>query len=300
MNNYRSIWKYLFKVPHRLDWVDVKGIRTRFFEAGRPESPPLVLLHGTAGSLENFCANVGAYAPHFHIYAIDMVGCGFTDKPPYPYTVKRFAEHVVGFMDTMKITKASFVGVSLGSWVAARAAQDFPGRIDKIVMVAPAGIIPDRAAWDEYVAGVRKRRTQAAGVPTWESIRTVFTHLMLDEGNVIDDLVGVRLEIYQNPEINRSMANLLEPTKGEYVLTEDEWRALPNGILAIAAVDKRDVFLTHAYRIGEIAPHAQVVEITGCDHWAQFEQPDAFNGVTVPFLQGLPIPKRVEGARAHT
>ena len=59
MPGYRSIWTYLNTVPHKLAFLDAGGIHTRYLEAGDPDGPVVVLLHGTAGSLENYCANYG-------------------------------------------------------------------------------------------------------------------------------------------------------------------------------------------------------------------------------------------------
>ena len=88
MQRNPGIWQHLHATPHQLRWIDAGGVRTRMLEAGQPDAPPLLLLHGTAGSLENFCANIATFAAHFRVIAIDMLGCGLTDKPrlrlPHP------------------------------------------------------------------------------------------------------------------------------------------------------------------------------------------------------------------------
>ena len=73
---YRSIWTELLATRFRQDWVDAGGIKTRFVQAGNESKPPLVMLHGTAGSLENFAANIGPHAEHFNCIAFDMIGSG--------------------------------------------------------------------------------------------------------------------------------------------------------------------------------------------------------------------------------
>ena len=88
MHQPSSIWRHLFKTPHRLGYVEVAGVQTRYLEAGPSDAPALLLLHGTAGSLENFCANYADYAQHFRVIGIDMLGCGWTDKPDFDYLIK--------------------------------------------------------------------------------------------------------------------------------------------------------------------------------------------------------------------
>jgi len=104
MSEYRSIWKCLYRPPHKLDWVDVERVRTRYLEAGPAKAPTVLLLHGSSGSLEYFCANIAEYAKHFHVLAVDMMGSGWTDRPDrpdYPYTPDAYRDHVRGFMDAM-------------------------------------------------------------------------------------------------------------------------------------------------------------------------------------------------------
>jgi 2-hydroxy-6-oxonona-2,4-dienedioate hydrolase len=138
-DNYRSIWMYLYDVPHEIAYVDAGGIRTRYLTAGDKGAPPLILLHGTASSFETFCANIEAHAKHFRVYAVDMIGNGFTDKPDHLNFAPVYVQHVKDFMAAMGIARASFLGVSLGSFVAAKLALDTPTLVDKIVMASPFG-----------------------------------------------------------------------------------------------------------------------------------------------------------------
>ena len=62
-------------------FVDVKGVRTRYFESG--EGDPLLLVHGGAfggfDNAEDWEVNFDSLAEHFHTFAIDKVGQGFSD-----------------------------------------------------------------------------------------------------------------------------------------------------------------------------------------------------------------------------
>ena len=84
------------------------------------------MLHGTAGSLENFAANIAAHAEHFNCIAFDMIGSGMTGKPDYDYETEHYVKHAVDFFNAMGIKKASVIGLSLGARVASRFAIDHP------------------------------------------------------------------------------------------------------------------------------------------------------------------------------
>ncbi len=284
-NTIPSIWQHLFRSPHRLGWVDAAGVQTRYIEAGPANAPAVVMLHGTAGSLENFCANIAAYAEHFRVIAIDMLGCGLTDKPDRDYLIKDYAEHVRAMMDALGIDRASLVGVSLGSWVGAALALAHPARVAKLVMVAPAGIITDAQEEARVAEGVRKRRLAASADPTWETVHTAMKGLVLDPATLSDDLVSIRLAIYRDPRMKAAMPHLLAFSMGGQALSEAQWRSLALPIQVFAAVDAPNMFLSNAYAIARTAPDVQLIELHGCDHWAQYEQPDAFNEASIGFLR---------------
>ncbi len=283
--SHTSIWQHLFKTPYRLGWVEVEGVNTRYLEAGRADAPVVIMLHGTAGSLENFSANYAAYAQHFRVIGIDMLGCGWTDKPERDYLITDYAEHVRGFMDAMGIKSAAMVGVSLGAWVGAALALAHPPRVRKLVLVAPAGIITDVEEERRFAEGIRKRRGAAAADPSWESVAAAMQGLVLKPESLADELVAIRLEIYRNPLMKAAMPRLLAFSLGGQALSEAQWRSLTLPIQVIAAVDAPNMFLGNAYAIAKTAPNVQVVEIKGCDHWAQYEQPEVFNPHSIAFLQ---------------
>lgn len=284
---YRSVWTYLNTVPHTMGWVNAGEVRTRYLEAGNPDGPVILLLHGTAGSLENFCANYGALAESHRVIGIDMLGCGYTDKPDRPYLIPDYAGHALAVLDALGIHEAVVIGVSLGSWVGARLALDHPDRVTRLVMVAPAGVVVDADEEKDFGADVRQRRQNAAQAPSWESVTTAMGRLMLNPEDLIDDLVGVRLRIYEQPEMAKAMGHLLAFTDGGQHLSLEEWARLEQPVMVIAAVDAPNMFLDNARLLGQIIRNVEVVEMTGCDHWAQFEQADEFNRVVLGFLGAL-------------
>ena len=115
---YRSVWTELLATPFRQGWLDAGGIKTRFVQAGSESNPPLIMLHGTAGSLENFAANIAPHAEHFNCIAFDMIGSGMTAKPDYDYETEHYVKHVLDFYKAANIRKWCWPGVDQGDLVA--------------------------------------------------------------------------------------------------------------------------------------------------------------------------------------
>jgi 2-hydroxy-6-oxonona-2,4-dienedioate hydrolase len=282
---YRSLWTWLRDVDFRQTFVDVDGVRTRVVEAGQADLPALVLLHGTGGHWETFAPNLGALSEHFHCLAIDMIGNGFTDKPDYDYEVAVYVRHVLKTMDLFEIHRASFIGMSLGAWVASRIAVDHPDRIDRLVLMSPAGLV----ATASNMTRIRAERTKAVEDPSWTSIHAVFEHLIADERNRIPDIIALRQAIYRLPETRTTIDRLLvlqDPQARERnLIAEHEWATIAAPTLVIASGKDHGEYQSTAHRVAELIPDSEVFGMPDVRHWPHFEDPESFNEAALKFLR---------------
>ncbi len=281
---YRSIWASLMTVPFEQRWVDASGIATRYARAGAPDAPAVILLHGTAGSWEGFCANLGPLSQRFQCFALDMVGSGFSDKPDHDYEIKDYVAHVRAFMRAVGLESASLVGCSLGSWVAARFALTHPECVDKLVLLSAAGLFANASNMDR----IRSRRTAAVEDPSWQNIKPIFDHLIHDEHNRIDDIIAVRQAVYRQPGMVQAMQHVLclqDPEiRQRNLLTEDEWRSITAPTLVVGSLADKDEYLETARRVSTLIPNARYEPMEKVGHWPHFEDPDRFNPLCIDFL----------------
>jgi pimeloyl-ACP methyl ester carboxylesterase len=286
--DYRSIWLYLKELDFRQGFIDVavngSPVRTRYAEAGGPDKPHVILLHGTGGHWETFAPNLAALSAHFHCVAIDMVGNGFSDKPDYDYEIAVYVEHVLGVMDHFGMQRANFVAMSLGAWVASTIAVHHPDRVSKVILMSPAG----KEAAASNMARIRAERTKAVNEPTWESLHAVFAHLIADEANRLPDLIGLRRAIYQRDDTRESIDHLLilqdAAARDRNLIPEDQWRSIAAPVMVVASGRDHGVYQETATSIARLIPHAEVFEMPDVRHWPHFEDPEAFNPAAVSFL----------------
>src|SRR5882672_6347386 len=92
----------------------VFGFKLHFLEAGR--GAPVVLLHGLGGDGSRWGPNIEPLAKDFHVFALDQIGFGESDKPLANYHTGMLAEFLVGFLKAAGISKASLVATR---WVRA-------------------------------------------------------------------------------------------------------------------------------------------------------------------------------------
>jgi 2-hydroxy-6-oxonona-2,4-dienedioate hydrolase len=285
MTDYRSLWTGLRDVSFEQGYISVNGLNTRYVRSGTKGKPVLVMLHGTAGHWEAFSSNFKAHSADFEILALDMIGCGFTDKPDHPYEIKDYMGHVLAFLDTMGVAKASFIGCSLGAWISAAIARKHPERVEKLILLSASGYFSSA----ENRGRIISQRTKAVDDPSWENIKAIFNKLLAREKSRIDDLVAHRQAIYRMPEMKKGMLNILalqDPDIRERnLLKDDDWKAITAEALVIGSLADADEYLNTARVVSQLMPNAKYVEMEEVGHWPQFEDPETFNELSLRFLK---------------
>jgi len=105
--------------------------------AGEADSTPVLLLHQTPRSVDEFAEVLPILASERRVIAIDNPGYGCSDKPRQQPTVDEYLGAVIAVMDDLEIPKAHFVGHHTGAILAIEAAAAFPDRVAKIVLSGP-------------------------------------------------------------------------------------------------------------------------------------------------------------------
>lgn len=283
--HYESIWQHLSTVAFRQGWVDAGGIRTRYVQAGRADAPALIMLHGTGGTWEAYMANLGPHSQHFNCYAIDFMGCGYSDKPLFDYQISSYVEQVKAFMQAVGVGKASFIGISLGAWVATKFAAAYPELTEKITLNAAFGLSDD----EETISGIIARRSNAYDNPTWDTIARIFENLILSPEKRIDDLVALRRATFSLPEAKAAARHVLAVYDKKYLsanlITPEDCSRIHNPALVVVSLKDKPLFVNTARRMAQLLPNARALEMDNVAHWPQFEDAETFNRENIAFLK---------------
>ncbi|HEY3116583.1 MAG TPA: alpha/beta hydrolase [Chloroflexota bacterium] len=293
MQQQPSIWVSLMGSSVR--YVDAKGMRTRVVEAGSGD--PLIMLHGSGGHAEAYCRNVVPLGEHFHTYAIDCAGHGYTDKHPTLSGTAAIADHVLRFMDAEGINQANLAGESMGGATSAKLALEHPDRVKKVVYITGAGLEMGEEAAKLASAGRESflRLTQAAfSAPTKESVRQRLNWLFADpEISVTDELVDVRYTIYSRRQDELAEAAAAAQNQGGrqagggvgVSLTPERLREIKAPFFFLWT----DHNPTTPWQVAEMAhkqmPGSRFHVIEHAGHWPQYEQTEEFNQVVIDFLK---------------
>jgi pimeloyl-ACP methyl ester carboxylesterase len=118
-----------------LEWG---GTRLRYTVGG--DGPPLVLVHGLGGTIENWRALAPPLAASHRVLVPDLPGHGRSSPLPQARDVDALAAAVLGIADAENMHGAVWIGHSLGGVVALRAAVLQPDAVRGLVLAAAAGI----------------------------------------------------------------------------------------------------------------------------------------------------------------
>ncbi len=119
-------------------WVLVDGQPINTVEIG--SGPPVVFVHGLSGSWPNWLEQLPVFGANHRAIAMDLPGFGHSPMPTEPITISGYGRLLDGLLDALDVDAAAIVGNSMGGFVSTELAISFPQRVERLVLVSPAGL----------------------------------------------------------------------------------------------------------------------------------------------------------------
>ncbi|MEI7057082.1 alpha/beta hydrolase [Nocardioides sp. CCNWLW239] len=118
--------------PLRRAYADTVLGQLHYAEMGSGD--PLILLHQTPRSHEEFYELQPLLAQRRRVIAMDMYGFGLSAKPPSPQCIEDYARGVLALADALELTSYAVLGHHTGMFVASEVAASDPGRVSAVVL----------------------------------------------------------------------------------------------------------------------------------------------------------------------
>jgi pimeloyl-ACP methyl ester carboxylesterase len=135
----RSAWMDVDWREHQR-FVEVDGRQVKVVEMGAGE-PSIVFVHGLAGSWRNWLETMPHFAAAGHrVVAFDLPGFGSSEMPGEKISIPGYGRIVDALLDHLGIGPCVLVGNSMGGFIAAEVAIQFPARVERLVLVSAAGL----------------------------------------------------------------------------------------------------------------------------------------------------------------
>lgn len=271
-------------------FVRVGRFNTRYWRAGDTGSAVL-LLHGIGCSVLEWQRNIDALATSHRVFAIDLLGSGFSDKPADEgYSIARLAQFAFDFLTTQGIASAHFAGNSLGGRIALHCALAAPQRVASMLLVDPAGMAR-RGTLLEFRLAALPLLGELFTRPSRIGTRMLWRKAFADpSGIVTDELIDTKLALARLPGAQaaflKALRSFLQFSGFEASQVNALHAALP-GIqtqtLVLWGRDDRFVPAAHAEVLRRLMPKVQVEIWDHCGHAPQIECADRFNETALAF-----------------
>lgn len=110
--------------------------------AGPPDAPAVVCLHAMRTGASHFLSELGPLAERFRLVAPDLPGQSVRGpQTRLPLKDDSHARWLVEVLDALGLGAVHLFGVSWGGFVARQAATAFPGRVRRLALLVPAGVV---------------------------------------------------------------------------------------------------------------------------------------------------------------
>lgn len=259
--------------------VDAGGVKTNYLEAG--DGPPVVLVHGSGPGVTayaNWRLTIPALATRLHVYAPDMAGFGFSDKPG-GYGMDLWTRQLLGFLDALDLGRVSLVGNSFGGGLALAMATKHPDRVDRLVLMGAMGVSFPITEGLDRVWGYEG---------SIESMRNIMDVFAFNRDLINEELAQVRYRASIEPGVQEAYSSMFPAPRQRWVESmatpEDQLRPITNETLIVHGRDDQVIPLDNSYRLLQLIGPSQLHVFGRCGHWSQIEWSDDFNRILGDFL----------------
>ncbi|HEY7455080.1 MAG TPA: alpha/beta fold hydrolase, partial [Thermoleophilaceae bacterium] len=121
--------------------IEIGGAEINYVDVGSGDrEEPVVLVHGLGGQWQNWLENIPRLALDRRVIALDLPGFGLSPEPEGEVSIPGYGRIVNKLCDKLGLGKVELVGNSMGGYIAAETAIQFPERVSRLVLVSAAGI----------------------------------------------------------------------------------------------------------------------------------------------------------------
>ncbi len=262
-----DLYRRNIKLPNLQRGKD-EGVTLSAIDAGpRDALRTIVFLHGFGGRAAYWSYQIEHFSADNRVIALDLRGHGLSDAPHTRYTVEELTEDLCRALEALEVPeKFTLIAHSFGGAIASYFMSKYPGRVEKLVMIASA--VRFNLRW------------------TGRTLLRMPTPVL----QVVRQVVPIARRYPPSHVVNAWNRNSLSPWDGTEYLKRIN-------VPALVILGHRDLlFRQEAYKeVATLIPGATEVVIPVSAHQVMVERPDAVNRAIERFLG--PAPKGVERTR---
>ena len=241
--------------------------------------PALVLLHGGYGSWTHWLKNVESLATRYRVLACDLPGLGESADVPKPYGAESLAAIIAAGIERVAPDESvALCGFSFGAVIGGHVAAQLGARVSSLLLLGAAGLGLPRKPLDLTRVEPGMTPAQIAEVQRGNLVK-----LMFGDARRVDDL-AVHL---QNENTRRGRLD-----SRPIAFTDTLVHTLPKATARLGAIwGEQDATALGMIEqnfavLRRLRPGVYCDTIAEAGHWAQWEQPAAFEAKLDAFIRG--------------
>lgn len=176
--------------------VTIENVDIFYREAGNPDRPTILLLHGFPTSSHMFRNLIPALADQFHLVAPDYPGYGFSSMPgvgEFDYSFDNITRIIEKFADEIGLDRYSLYLMDYGAPIGFRIATSHPERIDSLIIQNGNAYIEgiDNDFWEPIRAYWKDRGAINQGLDNdfWKNVKAAYNDPTMSNDDALGFLV---------------------------------------------------------------------------------------------------------------
>jgi pimeloyl-ACP methyl ester carboxylesterase len=287
----RSPWMDVDWHEHQR-WVTVGGRRMNVVELG--SGPPVVFIHGLSGSWQNWLEQLPVFARDHRVIAFDLPGFGASEMPTEPITIAGYGRCVDALLDELGVGSAAVVGNSMGGFIGAELAIQFPARVERLVLVSAAGLTIEHQRNEHVLTVLRTLDKRLAAYIGWVASRSDTFARRPRARQLLFGIIARRPDRLPGPLVAEQIRGSGKPgfVPALDALTNypirDRLGEIACPTLIVWGTQDKLVPVRDADDFERLIPNARKVVWPDTGHVAMLERPEAFNRLLAAFLAEEP------------
>jgi pimeloyl-ACP methyl ester carboxylesterase len=273
-------------------WLTIGGRQVNVIELG--SGPPVVFIHGLAGSWQNWLEQLPVFAREHRVVAFDLPGFGASEMPAEKLSIPGYGRFVDALLDELGVAAAAVVGNSMGGFIGAEMAIRFPQRVERLVLVSAAGLSIEYLRNERALALLGTLDTRLAAYTGWMASRSEALARRPRARQLIFGIVAHRPDLLPGPLVSEQVRGSGKPgfVPALDALTDypirDRLGEIACPVLIVWGSQDKLVPARDADDFARLIPNARKVVWPETGHVAMLERPAAFNALVEAFLAEEP------------
>lgn len=244
------------------------------------DKPWMVLIHGAGGNIKTWKYQRSLFREHFNLLLIDLRDHGDSVQANFstqPYSFELIARDVIALLDELRIEKAHFMALSMGSLVIQKLSELRPEMIEKAVIAGGIFNVSKLIIWFAYSANF------LSYVIPFRWSYWIFSWLIMPKQNHQKARnIFIQQARKLTPSAYRRWIGLYREFSS--MVKNFNKESLPYPLLAVMGSEDY-VFLDSARSFAESRTNVHLQIIPDCGHICNIEKADEFNQRSLNWLQ---------------